>query len=109
MRLTSAMRLLSRAYLGFAVLFGVYACYLALRDRFAFPMQDDWRVLDDFYSMSRLEWLFSDQNGHRTSFTPVGAKPLQVIFRSIGHRVRTISGRLPFDHLAARSSCSPVF
>jgi hypothetical protein len=47
----------------------VWACAVSFRDRLRVPIVDDWRVLDDFYAMSFLEWVFSEQNGHRTSFT----------------------------------------
>ena len=60
---------LSLAYLLFVGVFSVWACYVSFLDRINVPIIDDWRILDEFYSTSFLEWLFSNQNGHRVAFT----------------------------------------
>jgi hypothetical protein len=60
---------LSIAYLVCVALFSVSVCVFAFGERTTVPIVDDWRILHDFYSMSLPEWLFSDQNGHRTAFT----------------------------------------
>jgi hypothetical protein len=60
---------LSLVYLSFVVIFSAWICTISLLDRVTVPIIDDWRILGDFYSMSLGEWLFSDQNGHRTVFT----------------------------------------
>ncbi len=60
---------LSLGYLLFVGIFSAWACYASFVDRISVPIIDDWRILHDFYSMSFVEWLFSNQNGHRTTFT----------------------------------------
>lgn len=60
---------LALAYLGCVGVFSVWVSYASFRDRIRVPVFDDWRILDDFYSMSLMRWLVSNQNGHRTTFT----------------------------------------
>lgn len=68
-RRRSPLDWLAFAYLVFVVIFGVWTSIVSFADRVTVPIVDDWRILDQFYSMPFFEWLFSNQNGHRTAFT----------------------------------------
>ena len=60
---------LAPGYLVCVGVFSIWVSYASFRDRVRVPISDDWRIFDDFYSMSLLQWLVSNQNGHRPTFT----------------------------------------
>jgi len=62
-------RWLAIAYAASAIGFALYVAWVAIQSHYAVPYFDDWRILDDLYSSSLLNWIFEDQNGHRVPVT----------------------------------------
>jgi hypothetical protein len=60
---------LSSAYLLSVAVFAVHATYVAARYHYTVPHGDDWRILDEYFSTPLLQWLFTDQVGHRMPVT----------------------------------------
>ena len=60
---------LSLTYLFFVAGFAAWACSVSIGEHHVVAVADDWRILDQFYSMPLAEWLLSSQNGHRIPAT----------------------------------------
>ncbi len=60
---------ISKFYCGLVALFALYVMWLAMDAHYTFPHHDDWRILDNFFSIPLLEFLVGSQLGHRVPFT----------------------------------------
>jgi hypothetical protein len=65
----TATRALSSLYVALVVLFAIYVVWIAFDTHYTTPTRDDWRILDDMFSSSILDWILRDQNGHRFPLT----------------------------------------
>ena len=65
----TATRVLSTLYVVLVVLFAIHVVWVAIDTHYTIPTRDDWRLLDGMFSSPTLEWILTDQVGHRVPVT----------------------------------------